>query len=59
LVNKLRELIDASSVPEVVQALIVIATYHRTHLEKENNGGGEGWALIETELRRALKAIEF
>lgn len=58
LVQKVNALIEEYSAPEVVEAIVTVATHYRKKFQKELPGEAEGWKGIEAALSDALTKIE-
>ena len=54
LIRRVRALVSRSSVPEVLEALVEVCAAEG----REDALERQGWATVEAELRRALKAID-
>ena len=55
LVSHLEVLLDASSMPEVVAALVRISRAYKDQLQRERTSEYQGWALWEESLVDALR----
>ncbi len=58
IVKRVHEIMGDSSVPEIVESLLVISRHYKRQLKREHNGEYEGWAVLEAALAKALTAIE-
>ncbi len=58
VVKEVLDLMERSSVPEVVESLVTIAKYYKRLLKREKNREYIGWEVIESALTKALKEIE-
>ena len=54
LVKAVEGLIEESSAPEVVEAIIAVAHRAKAQLEKTMPGEAQGWEIVEATLRKAL-----
>lgn len=58
LVKEVHDLVERSSVPEVVEALLTIARYYKRSMKKDGDPEYQGWEPIEAGLARLLKEID-
>lgn len=58
LVKEVHDLVERSSIPEVVESLVTIAGYYKRRLKREKNREYVGWEIVESALAKALKEID-
>ena len=58
IVKRVHELVGDSSVPEIVEARLVIARYHKRQFKLERNREFIGWEGAEDTLAKALNEME-
>ncbi len=58
VVKEVHELIGRFSVPEIVEALVVIAKHYKQTMKKDGDREYIGWEIIESAMAKALAAIE-
>lgn len=58
IVKRLHEVLGDSSVPEIVEALLVISRHYKRQFKPERNREYIGWVIVEAALAKALTTME-
>ncbi len=58
LVKEVHDLMERSSIPEVVESLVTIAGYYKRRLKRDKNREYVGWEIVEAALAKAAKEVD-